>query len=148
MIWYLQVMFSNYWTVNFNFKTQKSLPVTFDFEAMELAWCDIDKIKCTYLHPFFLFPFQFIHFCVNCFTKMLMPVFILFVSTFPSFARDVKQGCRLCKHAFRSCAGVKEPGWPSKSLGVQKQTDGNSMLKRNVANYGWVVGNFQIRFPS
>ena len=30
----------------------------------------------------------------------------------------------------RSCADLKEPGWPSESLGVQKQTDGAGMHKR------------------
>ena len=59
---------------------------------------------------------------------------ILGKGTWPIFPRlpqgALNRGAVCVRMHLRSCTDVKEPGWPSKSLGFQKQTDIAGMHKR------------------
>ena len=61
-----------------------------------------------------------------------------------SFGWDVKPRSSLCTHAKRSSTDLKEPGWPSESLGVQRHTDNTHLgLKSTLISHAccapWLV---------
>ena len=72
---------------------------------------------------------------------------------FPRLPRGaLNRGAVCVRMHLRSCTDVKEPGWPSESLGVQKQTDRAGMHKRPEDGMwlptGGQIGNGHIRVSS
>ena len=72
---------------------------------------------------------------------------------FPRLPRGaLNRGAVCVRMHLRSCTDVKEPGWPSESLGVQKQTDRAGMHKRPKDGMwlptGGQIGNGHIRVSS